>query len=55
MILACPCTLFQRLDEYPLKSVKDLFTTPATEGEGKVREQIEVLLQCFGFYTYKGT
>ena len=48
-------TLFQRLDEYPLKSVKDLFTTPATEGEGKVREQIEVLPQCFGFHTYKGT
>lgn len=25
-------SLSQRLDEYPLKSAKDLFKTPATEG-----------------------
>ena len=42
MVLACSRALLQRLDEYPLKSVKDLFTTPATEGKEKVREEIEV-------------
>lgn len=56
MVLACSCALLQRLDEYPLKSVKDLFMTPATEGKEKVREEIEFfLLQCFDFHLYKDT
>lgn len=41
LTLACSCALFQRLDEYPLKSVKDLFTTPATEGKKIGREKGE--------------
>ena len=41
MTLACSNTLFQRLDEYPLKSAKDLFTTPATEGKMIGRENAE--------------